>query len=149
VRGTTVNALINGTLMGIGLLVLGVPLALPIGVLTFFGAYFPIVGSIVTGALVALIALAAEGPVTALVVIGITVLIHNLEGYLVGPFVLGRAVHLHPLAMLLALAAGGVIAGVVGAFLAVPVTAVAVTTLEYYRQPGVDSLDGTTPGAPG
>jgi putative heme transporter len=141
VRGTTVNGLVNGTLMGAGLLILGVPLALPLAVLTFFGAYFPIVGAVATGALAALIALAAQGPVTALVVIGITVLIHNLEGYLVGPFVLGRAVHLHPLGVLLALAAGGVIAGIVGAFLAVPVTAVAVTTLQYYRQAGSTSPD--------
>jgi predicted PurR-regulated permease PerM len=133
VRGSTVNGLINGTLMGTGLLILGVPLALPIAVLTFFGAYFPIVGGVVTGALAALVALAVQGPGTALVVVGITVLIHNLEGYLVGPLVLGRAVHLHPLAVLLALAAGGVIAGIVGAFLAVPVTAVAVTTIQYFR----------------
>jgi predicted PurR-regulated permease PerM len=119
--------------MGTGLIILGVPLALPIAVLTFFGAYFPIVGGVVTGALAALVALAVQGPGTALVVVGITVLIHNLEGYLVGPLVLGRAVHLHPLAVLLALAAGGVIAGIVGAFLAVPVTAVAVTTIQYFR----------------
>ena len=134
VRGTTINGLVNGAVMGIGLAILGVPLALPLAVLTFFGAYFPIVGSVVTGAIAALVALAALGPVTALVVIGLTVLVHNLEGYLVGPFVLGRAVHLHPLAVLLALAAGGVIAGIVGAFLAVPVTAVAVTIFGYYRQ---------------
>jgi predicted PurR-regulated permease PerM len=133
VRGSTVNGLINGTLMGAGLLILGVPLALPIAVLTFFGAYFPIVGAVVTGALAALVALAVQGPGTALVVVGITILIHNLEGYLVGPLVLGRAVHLHPLAVLLALAAGGVIAGIVGAFLAVPLTAVAVTTIQYFR----------------
>jgi predicted PurR-regulated permease PerM len=90
VRGSTVNGLINGTLMGAGLLILGVPLALPIAVLTFFGAYFPIVGAVVTGGLAALVALAAQGPGAALVVVGITVLIHNLEGYLVGPLVLGR-----------------------------------------------------------
>jgi predicted PurR-regulated permease PerM len=143
VRGTTINGLINGTLMATALLILGVPLALPIGVLTFFGAYFPIVGSVATGTLAALVALASQGPVAALVVIGITVLIHNLEGYLVGPLVLGRAVHLHPLAVLLALAAGGVIAGIVGAFLAVPVTAVAVTTIQYYRTAGTDRADGT------
>jgi putative heme transporter len=134
VRGTTINGLVNGTVMGTGLLILGVPLALPLAVLTFFGAYFPIVGAVVTGAIAALVALAAQGPVTALVVIGLTILVHNLEGYLVGPFVLGRAVHLHPLAVLLALAAGGVIAGIVGAFLAVPVTAVAVTIFDYYRE---------------
>jgi predicted PurR-regulated permease PerM len=133
VRGTTVNGLVNGVVMGAGLLILGVPLALPLAVLTFFGAYFPIVGAVVTGGIAALVALAAQGPVTALVVIGLTVLVHNIEGYLVGPLVLGRAVHLHPLAVLLALAAGGVIAGIVGAFLAVPVTAVAVTIFDYYR----------------
>ncbi len=146
VRGTTANGLINGTLMGAGLLILGVPLALPIAVLTFFGAYFPIVGAVATGTLAALVALAADGPVTALVVVGLTVLIHNMEGYLVGPLVLGRAVHLHPLAVLLALAAGGVIAGIVGAFLAVPVTAVAVTTIQYYRKVGDAAPDA--PDAP-
>jgi putative heme transporter len=134
VRGTTINGVVNGAVMATGLLILGVPLALPLGVLTFFGAYFPIVGSVVTGGIAALVALAAEGPVTALVVIGLTVLVHNIEGYLIGPLVLGRAVHLHPLAVLLALAAGGVIAGIVGAFLAVPVTAVAVTIFDFYRE---------------
>ena len=145
VRGTTINGLVNGIVMGIGLAVLGVPLALPLAVLTFFGAYFPIIGSIVTGGVAALVALAALGPVTALVVIGLTVLVHNIEGYLIGPLVLGRAVHLHPLAVLLALAAGGVIAGIIGAFLAVPVTAVAVTIFDYYRE-GVDApIEYATP----
>ena len=136
VRGTTINGLVNGAVMGVGLVILGVPLAIPLAVLTFFGAYFPIVGAVVTGGVAALVALAALGPVAALVVIGLTVLVHNIEGYLIGPLVLGRAVHLHPLAVLLALAAGGVIAGIVGAFLAVPITAVAVTIVDYYREGG-------------
>jgi predicted PurR-regulated permease PerM len=135
VRGTTANGVINGTLMGVGLAILGVPLALPIAVLTFVGAYFPLVGAFATGALAALVALASQGPVTALVVVGLTVLIHNVEGYLVGPIVLGRSVHLHPLAVLLALGVGGAIAGIIGAFLAVPVAAVAVSTFQYYRNP--------------
>src|SRR5262249_55212239 len=109
VRGTTINGIVNGVLMGLGLYLLGVPLSVPLGVLTFFGAYFPIVGAIASGAVAALVALAANGPVTALVVVGLTVLIHNLEGYLVGPLVLGRAVHLHPLVVVLAIAAGGVV----------------------------------------
>lgn len=134
VRGTTVNGVVNGVLIGTGLHVLGVPLALPLAVLTFFGAYFPIVGSFVSGALAALVALAANGPVAALAVIGLTILIHNLEAYLVGPLVLGRSVELHPLAVLLAIAAGGVIAGIVGAFLAVPVAALVTTTVRFYRQ---------------
>ena len=134
IRGTTANGVINGTLMGIGMVALGVPLALPIGVLTFFGGYFPIVGSLVSGGLAALVALVAQGPTTALIVIGITIAIHNIEGYLVGPLVLGRAVHLHPLAILLALAIGTVIAGIVGAFIAVPLTAIGATIISYARQ---------------
>jgi predicted PurR-regulated permease PerM len=145
VRGTTVNGLVNGVVMGAGLLILGVPLALPLAVLTFFGAYFPIVGAVASGGIAALVALAALGPVTALVVIGLTVLVHNIEGYLIGPLVLGRAVHLHPLAVLLALAAGGVIAGIVGAFLAVPVTAVAVTIFDYYRHGDEAPVEYATP----
>jgi predicted PurR-regulated permease PerM len=134
VRGTTINGLVNGALMGVGLYLLGVPLSLPLAVITFFGAYFPIVGAVTSGALAALVALAANGPVTALVVVGLTVLIHNVEGYLVGPLVLGRAVHLHPLVVLLAIAAGGVTAGIIGAFLAVPLTAVATTIVRFYRR---------------
>ena len=134
VRGTTVNGIVNGVLIGTGLYILGVPLALPLAVLTFFGAYFPIVGSFASGALAALVALAANGPVAALVVVGLTILIHNVEGYLVGPLVLGRSVQLHPLAVLLAIAVGGVIAGIAGAFLAVPATALATTTVRFYRR---------------
>jgi predicted PurR-regulated permease PerM len=134
VRGTTINGLVNGTVIGIGLYLLGVPLSLPLAVLTFFGAYFPIVGSFLSGAVAALVALAANGPVSALAVVGLTVLIHNLEGYLVGPLVLGRSVELHPLAVLLVIAVGGVIAGIVGAFLAVPTAALVTTTVRFFRQ---------------
>ena len=135
IRGTAVNGLVNGLLMTLGLWIVGVPLAVPIGVLTFFGGFFPIVGAIAVGGLAALIALVAKGPVAALVIIGLTVVIHNVEGYLVGPLVLGRAVRLHPVAVLLALAIGGVLAGIVGAFVAVPTAAVIATTFNYYRPP--------------
>ena len=134
VRGTTINGLVNGAVIGVGLYLLGVPLSLPLAVLTFFGAYFPIVGSFVSGAVAALVALAANGPVSALAVVGLTVLIHNLEGYLIGPLVLGRSVELHPLAVLLVIAVGGVIAGIVGAFLAVPITALVTTTVRFFRR---------------
>jgi predicted PurR-regulated permease PerM len=133
IRGTAVNGLVNGSLMTLGLVIIGVPLAVPIGVLTFFGGFFPIVGAIAVGALAALIALVAKGPVAALVVIGLTIVIHNVEGYLVGPLVLGRAVKLHPVAILLALAVGGVLAGIIGAFVAVPTAAVIATAFDYYR----------------
>jgi len=135
IRGTAVNGLVNGLLMTLSLIVIGVPLAAPIGVLTFFGGFFPIVGAIAVGALAALVALVAKGPVAALVVVGVTVVIHNVEGYLVGPFVLGRAVKLHPVAVLLALSVGGVLAGIVGAFVAVPTAAVIASAFDYYRPP--------------
>jgi putative heme transporter len=135
IRGTAMNGLVNGLLMTLGLVILRVPLAVPIGVLTFFGGFFPIVGAIAVGVLAALIALVAKGPVVAIIVIAITILIHNVEGYLVGPLVLGRAVKLHPVAVLLALAVGGVLGGIVGAFVAVPTAAVVATTFDYYRVP--------------
>lgn len=135
IRGTAVNGLVNGALMTLGLSIVGVPLAVPIGVLTFFGGFFPIVGAIAVGALAALIALVAKGPVAALVVVGLTIVIHNVEGYVVGPLVLGRAVKLHPVAVLLALAVGGVLAGIVGAFVAVPTAAVVASAFDYYRPP--------------
>jgi predicted PurR-regulated permease PerM len=133
IRGTAVNGVVNGTVMGITLAVVGVPLALPLAVFTFAGAFIPLVGAIVTGVLAALIALVAKGGVAALVVVGATVVIHNLEGYLVGPFVLGRAVHLHPVAVLLALTTGTIVAGVLGAFLAVPVLSIFLAIIGYYR----------------
>jgi predicted PurR-regulated permease PerM len=133
IRGTAVNGIVNGTVMGITLAAIGVPLALPLAFLTFLGAFIPLVGAIVTGVLAALIALVAKGGVAALFVIGATVVIHNLEGYLVGPFVLGRAVHLHPVAVLLALTTGTILAGILGAFMAVPILSILVAIVSYYR----------------
>jgi predicted PurR-regulated permease PerM len=133
IRGTAINGVVNGTVMGITLAVIGVPLALPLAFLTFLGAFVPLVGAIVTGVLAALIALVTNGGVAALVVIGATILVHNLEGYIVGPFVLGRAVHLHPVAILLALTTGTIIAGILGAILAVPVLSIALAIIGYYR----------------
>jgi predicted PurR-regulated permease PerM len=133
IRGTAVNGIVNGTVMGVTLVVVGVPLALPLAFITFVGAFIPLVGAIVTGVVATLIALVAKGGVAALVVLGATILVHNLEGYLVGPFVLGRAVHLHPVAVLLALTTGTILAGALGAFLAVPVLSVLVAIIGYYR----------------
>ena len=133
IRGTAVNGLVNGSVMGVTLAVVGVPLALPLAFLTFVGAFIPLVGAIVTGVIAALIALVAKGGVAALVVLGATIVVHNLEGYLVGPFVLGRAVHLHPVAVLLSLTTGTILAGVLGAFLAVPVLSILLAVIGYYR----------------
>lgn len=103
---------------------------------TFLGAYFPIVGAILTGGLAALIALVAKSPVAAAIVIAVTIVIHNVEGYLVGPIVLGRAVKLHTIVVLIARTAGGTLGGVLGAFIAVPTTAVGVNIIDHCRLKG-------------
>lgn len=122
-RGQILVAVVDAIGIGIGLWILGVPLALPLAVLVFFGALFPIVGAVVSGTLAVLVALATNGAIVALVVLGILVAIQQLEGNVVAPYVLGRATALHPLAVLMALTAGSILLGVLGAFLAVPVTA--------------------------
>lgn len=122
-RGQILVAVIDGIGIGIGLWLLGVPLALPLAVLVFFGGLFPIVGAVVSGALAVLVALASSGPLIALGVLILVVAIQQLESNVVSPYVLGRATALHPLAVLTAITAGGVLLGVLGAFLAVPVAA--------------------------
>jgi predicted PurR-regulated permease PerM len=146
IRGTAINGVVNGTVMGVTLAVVGVPLALPLAFFTFLGAFIPLVGAIVTGVLAALIALVAKGGVAALVVLGATIVVHNLEGYLVGPFVLGRAVHLHPVAVLLALTTGTIVAGVLGAFLAVPVLSILLAVIGYYRSENPEVVEAAAKG---
>lgn len=133
VRGTAVNGLVNSVIMAIGLSVLHVPLVPAIAFLTFIGGFFPIVGAFASGAVAALVALVARGPGTALLVVGLTAVVHHVEGYLVGPIVLGRAVRLPTFVVLLALATGGELAGVFGAFIAVPLTAVTVGIVDELR----------------
>jgi predicted PurR-regulated permease PerM len=127
VRGTAINGLINALVLSITLLILGVPLVLPVGILTFVGGFVPLAGGLVSGAIAVLLALVTKGPAAALIVLGAAILSHNLEGYIVGPLVLGRAVHLHPVAVLIALTTGVILGGIIGAFLAVPLVAVLVT----------------------
>jgi predicted PurR-regulated permease PerM len=146
IRGTAINGVVNGTLMFFALLGIGVPLAGPIAVLTFVGAFFPIVGALLTGALAALLALVAKGPFAALLVVGVTIVIHNVEGYLVGPVVLGRAVRLHTIVVLIALSAGAALGGILGAFIAVPLTAVGLTVIDYYRTKGTSPTPQAAPG---
>ncbi len=131
IRGTAANGVVNAIVLSIGLLILGVPLVLPLAVITFIGAFIPLVGAFVAGGAAALVALAANGVVSALLVVGLTIVIHNVEGYLVGPFVMGRAVHLPPAAVLVALSAGSVAAGAWGLLLAVPTVACGVTVYRW------------------
>ncbi|HZD66939.1 MAG TPA: AI-2E family transporter [Acidimicrobiales bacterium] len=133
IRGTAINGLVNAAVLSLTLLGLGVPFVVPVALLTFVGAFLPVVGAIISGLLAALVALVSNGPLAAAIVIGATILAHNLEGYLVGPWVVGRAVRLHPVAVLLVLGVGTILGGVIGAFLAVPVTAVVAAIAHYYR----------------
>jgi putative heme transporter len=123
-RGQIVVALADGIFIGIGLVLLGVPLALPLAILTFFGGLFPIVGALVTGVVAILVALAHGGLTLALLVTGLVILVQQLESNVLAPLVLGRAIDLHPLTVILSVTAGGLLLGVLGAFLAVPTAAV-------------------------
>lgn len=134
VRGTLVVGVVNGTVIGIGLAVLGVPLALPLGVITALSAFFPLIGAVVAGGLAALVALVAGGVGTALIVVALTVVVQQIEGDVLSPLVMGRALSLHPLVILVVLTVGAVTAGVLGAFLAVPLTGVVVAATAALRE---------------
>ncbi|CAM3528143.1 AI-2E family transporter [Kibdelosporangium persicum] len=124
VRATIAVATVDAVGAGIGLVVLGVPLAIPLAALVFLGAFIPIIGGVVAGGIAVLIALVANGPVSALVLLGIVIGVQQLEAHVLQPLLLGRAVNLHPLAVVLAIAVGLVAAGIPGALLAVPLLAV-------------------------
>jgi putative heme transporter len=134
VQGVFLVATIDAVLIGAALLILGVPVAIPLIVLTFIAAFFPVVGAFVAGAAAVLVALVANGLGTALILLAVIVGIQQLEGNVLYPIVVGRRLSLHPVGILLALTAGGVLAGVVGAFLAVPIAAVTAAVLGYTRE---------------
>jgi predicted PurR-regulated permease PerM len=120
--------------IGVGLAVLGVPLALPLAVLTFVGAFIPIVGAFITGLLAVLVAWVTDGTTTALIVAALVVVVQQLESNLLSPLLMGRTLALHPALVILGVTAGGTIAGVTGAFLAVPVLAVATAAARYAKE---------------
>ncbi|GEM_PF-56161 len=124
VRGTSLVALIDAVGIGIGLLILDVPLVLPLSVLVFFGGFVPVIGAFVTGLLAVLVALADQGLQTAIIMALIVLAVQQIESNLLQPTIMKRAVSLHPVVILGVLTAGAVLIGIVGAFLAVPVTAV-------------------------
>jgi predicted PurR-regulated permease PerM len=108
----------------------------------------PLVGATVAGALAALIALVGNGPLTALIVVGVVIAVNQLEGDLLAPVVLGRSLSLHPLAVLLALTAGTIVAGIIGAILAVPFAAVAWAVVDTWRSPHPSPDDGRSTKKP-
>jgi putative heme transporter len=140
-RGQLLIALVDAVAIGIGLALLRVPLALPLAVLIFFGGLFPIVGAVTAGAVAVLVALAAGGIGQASAVLVLIVAVQQLEGNVLEPLILGHVVELHPLVVVLAVAAGAITLGVLGAFLAVPVVAVTGHVVRSWRD-GSDATAG-------
>lgn len=116
-------ALIDAVGIGLGALILGLPLVVPLAVLVFLASFIPFVGAIATGAIAVLVALVDQGPTTALVMLGIVLLVQQVESHVLQPLLLGHAVSLHPVAVLLSVTAGSLAAGIVGALFAVPFVA--------------------------
>lgn len=129
VRATLIVAVVDGLGVGIGAALLNVPLALPLGVVVFLGAFIPVVGALLSSVLAVLVALVAQGPFVALAMLGVVLLVQQVEAHGLQPFLLGRAVAVHPLAVILAIAAGAGVAGIAGALFAVPFAAVANTMI--------------------
>ncbi|MFB2556542.1 AI-2E family transporter [Herbiconiux liangxiaofengii] len=117
--------------IGIGAAILQLPLAIPIAVLVFLGSFIPIIGAVLTGAVAVFIALVYNGWVVALIMLGIVLLVQQVEGHVLQPFIMGTAVRVHPLAVVMAVAGGSMVAGIAGAFFAVPVVATLNVMVNY------------------
>jgi predicted PurR-regulated permease PerM len=144
-------AVFDAVFIGVGLLFLGTPLVVPLAALVFLGAFIPIIGSFLAGTVSVLVTLVAVGPVRALIALGIIVLVMQLEGHVLQPLLLGRAVKVHPLAIVFGIATGTLLAGIIGALLAVPIVAVISTVSGYLSHGEVEAVplepaDQDTPG---
>lgn len=148
VRGTATVALVDAVLIGIGLAIVGVPLAVPLAVIVFIGAFIPVVGATVAGILAVAVTGVTTGPVAALIVVAIVIAVNQIEGNLLQPVVMGRTLSLHPLIVLLALTIGTIVGNIFGAILAVPYTAMAWTLIQVWidqYQAGDDPVLGKDP----
>lgn len=148
VRGIAVVATVDATFIGLGLFWVGVPLVIPLTMITFLAAFVPIIGAVTAGVLAALVALVTQGPGAALIVLGIVIVVNQVEGNLLQPVIMGHTLSLHALVVLLALSVGALLGGVAGAVLAVPLTAVAWAVLQVWTtryQQGQDPVLGTDP----
>ena len=134
VRTQLIVSLVDAVLIGVGLVIIGVPLAATLATLTFFGGFIPIVGAFVAGAVAILVALVLEGGTAALLVLGLVILVQQLEGNVLSPWLQGRSLQLHAGIVLLAVTGGGTRYGIIGAFLAVPVVACVVVLLRYLSE---------------
>jgi predicted PurR-regulated permease PerM len=139
-RGTVAVAAIHAVVMGTTLTILSAPLAVPIALIMFIAAFIPLVGALLAGTLAVLVTFVAKGWVAAVIVLGILIVMNQLEGHLLQPQIVGKMVRLHPLAVILVLAVGGVVAGIAGAVVAVPITA-ALTRAMHELQPTLPHED--------
>jgi predicted PurR-regulated permease PerM len=148
VRATVLVAFVDAVGIGIGLAVLRVPLALPLAALVFLGAFIPVIGATLSGVVAVLVALVTVGPIKALLVLAVVIAVQQLEGHVLQPLIMGRAVALHPLAVILAIATGVLVAGIVGGLVAVPLLAVLNTAVRYlaHHPEGEPTPDRTPPG---
>jgi putative heme transporter len=147
VRATILVALTDALGITLVAVVLDLPLAIPIGILVFIGAFIPIVGATISGAVAVLVALVDQGVVVALLMLGGVILVQQLESHVLQPFLLGRAVRVHPLAVILAIAVGVLIAGIIGALVAVPLVASLNAVVNYLRDTqNAEAVTGGTEG---
>ncbi|MFJ7267408.1 AI-2E family transporter [Streptomyces sp. NPDC099050] len=150
VRGTVLVALIDAVFIGLGLYFLDVTMAVPLAVFIFLFAFIPLVGAVISGVLAVVVALVTQGPFTATMVLLVVLAVQQIEGHVLQPFILGRAVRVHPLAVVLSVAAGGLVAGIGGAVVAVPLVAVTNTVVGYLRAYSREQLHhGLSPVGPG
>ena len=147
-RGVVVVAVSNATLVGTALFLLQVPLALPLSLLVLLGAFVPLIGAPIALWIATLVALAGRGPLTALAVLVLIVVIGQIEGHVLQPMIMSRAVRLHPVVVAVSVAGGTVLAGVIGAVVAVPMVAVAWATFAQARS-GDPVADAPDPSALG
>src|SRR6185436_5012969 len=154
VRGIAMVGFVDAVLIAIALVIIGVPLVVPLAVITFFAAFVPLIGAFIAGLLAVLIALVSGGVLDAALVLGAIILVQQIEGHVLYPVLMGRTVKLHPAVIVVALAAGGVLGGIVGVFLAVPTAGIVSVVLEYARDepapdsPLLDDTDATASDAP-
>jgi predicted PurR-regulated permease PerM len=144
IRGTTAVAAIHAVVIGLALWILGVPLLVPLIILVFLAAYIPLVGILVAGAAAILVTLGTKGWIAAVILLGVFILENQIEGHLLQPLVVGRIVRLHPLAVILVLAVGGIVAGIAGAIVAVPAAAAISYAWPYLRGESPEPPEGGT-----
>jgi len=134
IRTQTVVALIDAVIIGVGLTIIGVPLAIPLAVITFAGAYIPILGALISGVLAVLVTLVTNSPRDALIALILVLVVQQLEGNVISPWLQGKNLNLHAAVVLLAVVLGGSVWGITGAFLAVPTAATAAEILRYINE---------------